>query len=317
MEPAVVQIEGLTRRFGPVTAVTGLELDVSAGQIVGLLGPNGSGKTTTIRMVATLLAPTSGTARVCGFDICSQPALVRACLGYVMQQAPARWNLTVREILEIEAALLHVPPTLIRCAVERVLELVGLEASAGRLFQHLSGGMQKRLDLASGLLHRPRVLILDEPTVGLDVVSRHRVWNAIRALRAEGVAILLATNYLDEADRLCDRVTIIKDGRVVVGGEPDQLKRGIGHDVVAVRTDQPRLLCGVIGGQSWVERSIQLGTEVHVHVRDAAAALPAIVALAAAVGVVLDRVTYQEPSLDEVFALHTGQEYEPNGAVGE
>ncbi|WP_113698842.1 ABC transporter ATP-binding protein [Nonomuraea lactucae] len=228
----IIEAEGLSRAFGDRLAVDGLDLAIAAGEVFGLLGPNGAGKTTTIRMLSTLLPPGSGTARVCGFDVVRAAGEVRRRIGYVMQNVSPMgyYMLTGREKAEIEAALYHVPRRKVKARVAETLELMGLSAHADRLVQEYSGGMQKRLDLACGLLHRPDLLILDEPTLGLDVHSRHRVWDHIRALCEEGTTVLLATNYMDEADRLCDRLTIIDGGRRVASGTPAGLKTELGAD---------------------------------------------------------------------------------------
>ncbi|NRQ40022.1 ATP-binding cassette domain-containing protein [Nonomuraea sp. NN258] len=226
----IIDADKLSRAFGDHVAVDALTLAIAQGEIFGLLGPNGAGKTTTIRMLATLLPPTSGTARVCGFDVTRSAGKVRRRIGYVMQQVSpmGSYMLTGREKAEIEAALYHVPRRRVKTRVNEVLELVGLAEHADRLVQEYSGGMQKRLDLACGLLHQPDLLILDEPTLGLDVQSRHHVWEHVRWLCDEGMSVLLATNYLDEADRLCDRLTIIDHGREVAGGTPEGLKAELG-----------------------------------------------------------------------------------------
>ncbi|MFI7442402.1 ABC transporter ATP-binding protein [Nonomuraea indica] len=226
----IIEAAALRRAFGGHPAVDGLDLEVAAGEVFGLLGPNGAGKTTTIRMLATLLPPGSGTARVCGFDVVRAAGEVRRRIGYVMQNVSPMgyYLLTGREKAEIEASLYHVPRRQVKARVAEALDLVGLAAHADRLVQEYSGGMQKRLDLACGLLHRPELLILDEPTLGLDVQSRHRVWDHVRDLSREGTTVLLATNYMDEADRLCDRLTIIDHGRRVAGGTPAALKDELG-----------------------------------------------------------------------------------------
>ncbi|WP_219465972.1 ABC transporter ATP-binding protein [Nonomuraea rhizosphaerae] len=226
----IIETAGLGRAFGGAIAVDALTLAVSPGEIFGLLGPNGAGKTTTIRMLSTLLPPTTGTARVCGHDVARRAGEVRRHIGYVPQQVSSmgHYMLTGREKAEIEAALYHVPRRRVQARVSELLELVQLSACADRLVQTYSGGMQKRLDLACGLLHRPDLLILDEPTLGLDVQSRHHMWDHIRSLRDEGMTVLLATNYMDEADRLCDRLVIIDHGREVAGGSPAALKAAMG-----------------------------------------------------------------------------------------
>jgi ABC-2 type transport system ATP-binding protein len=226
----IIEAEGLSRSFGAYRAVDGLTLAVAPGEIFGLLGPNGAGKTTTIRMLSTLLPPSGGAARVCGFDVVRAAGEVRGRIGYVMQQVSSMgsYMLTGREKAEIEAALYHVPRRQVKARAREVLDLVGLPEHADRLVQEYSGGMRKRLDLACGLLHRPELLILDEPTLGLDVQSRHHMWDHIRTLCDEGMTVLLATNYMDEAERLCDRLTIIDHGREVAGGTPAELKEAIG-----------------------------------------------------------------------------------------
>ncbi|MFI7636214.1 ABC transporter ATP-binding protein [Nonomuraea sp. NPDC049400] len=226
----IIEADQLSRAFGDRLAVDGLALAIERGEIFGLLGPNGAGKTTTIRMLSTLLPPSGGRARVCGFDVVRAAGEVRRRIGYVMQQVSpmGHYMLTGREKAEIEAALYHVPRRQVRARAGAVLELVGLSESADRLVQEYSGGMQKRLDLACGLLHRPELLILDEPTLGLDVQSRHHMWDHIRSLCDDGMTVLLATNYMDEADRLCDRLTIVDHGRQVVSGTPAELKAAMG-----------------------------------------------------------------------------------------
>ncbi|MGP3932616.1 ABC transporter ATP-binding protein [Nonomuraea sp. KM88] len=226
----IIETEGLCRAFGDHHAVEELSLAVAPGEIFGLLGPNGAGKTTTIRMLSTLLPPSAGAARVCGFDVVTEAGAVRRRIGYVMQQVSpmGHYLLTGREKAEIEASLYHVPRRQVKARAREVLQLVGLSDSADRLVAGYSGGMQKRLDLACGLLHRPELLILDEPTLGLDVQSRHHMWEHVRSLCDEGMSVLLATNYMDEADRLCDRLSIIDSGRQVAGGTPAELKAAIG-----------------------------------------------------------------------------------------
>ena len=307
----VIETESLTRSFGDRLAVDRLDLVADSGDIFGLLGPNGAGKTTTIRMLTTLLTPTSGAARICGFDVSREPGAVRRRIGYVMQSVPWQVNrlLRAREIVEIEAALHHVPHRARRERVDEALDLLGLLPHADRLIGEFSGGMHKRLDLACGLLHRPELLVLDEPTLGLDVQSRHRIWDYILGLRDEGVTVLLATNYLDEADRLCNRLTIMDNGRSVVSGSPTELKHAVAADVIQVATSSPERLRDAIAHEPWVKNTIMTeSNEVHIYVEDASAALPAVMSLSLANDLGLERVTYTQPSLDDVFLLHTGRE---------
>lgn len=305
-----IDAQQLRRHFGATRAVDGLDLRVERGEVFGLLGPNGAGKTTTIRMLTTLLAPTGGSALVCGFDILTRAREIRRRIGYVMQKVAWRGYLTGRESVEVEAALYHVPRSRIRARAEEVLDMVGMMPHADRMWTEYSGGMQKRLDLACGLLHRPELLVLDEPSLGLDVQSRHRVWEYIRGLQAQGVTILLATNYLDEADRLCDRITIIDEGRAVVTGSPSELKRAVGGDAVQVTTGAPQRLRDAIAGQPWLKEIVDgdSGGDVHLYVEDASVAMPEVMRISVERGIDLARVTYSQPTLDDVFLLHTGRE---------
>ncbi len=307
MTGEAITTSGLGRVFGDRHAVCDLDLRVPTGQVMGLLGPNGAGKTTTIRMLTTLLAPTSGSARVAGLDVRRDPARARRHIGYVPQEKGVRHLLTGRESAEIEADLHHIPRRDRDRRVAEVLDLLGLLPDADRLVSEYSGGMQRRLDLACGLLHRPDVLILDEPTLGLDVPSRRQVWDHVRELRDGGGTVLLATNYLDEADALCDRVTILDRGRGVVTGTPAELKRKFGADVVVVRTRQADRLRQVLSGLSWVQQVKAVDDEVSVFVADAPSALPAVVAEAQLHDVAVLRATYERPTLDDVFLRSTGR----------
>ena len=226
----ILETAGLTRRFGNLTAVNSLDLKVAEGEIFGLLGPNGAGKTTVIKMLTTLLRPTAGKAAVAGFDIRRQPAQVRASIGYVPQLVSVDGALTGYENLLMFAKLYGVPRALRRSRIEEALGFAGLPEVAGREVRGYSGGMVRRLELAMAMLHRPRVLFLDEPTVGLDPVARQAVWQQMRLLvREYGMTIFLTTHFMDEADLLCGRVAVMNLGRVAALGSPAELKRSIGH----------------------------------------------------------------------------------------
>ena len=308
VSPAI-ETAGLRKSFGDNVAIEGLNLTVEQGDVFGLLSPNGADKTTTIRMLTTLLVPDSGAARVGGFDVSAQPSEVRQRIGYVMQRVAYRGLLTGRECVEIEAALYHLPRREIPALAEAALAAVGMLPHADRRWTEYSGGMQKRLDLACGLLHSPEVLVLDEPILGLDVQSRHNVWEFVRDRRAGGATILLATNYLDEADRLCNKVAIIDHGRVVVQGPPSELKRAVGADVVEVSTPEPDRLRRIVETKRWVKKIVagDMGV-LHIFVGDAAVALPAVMRIGLDHGIGLERMTYSRPSLDDVFLLHTGRD---------
>lgn len=305
----IIETHLLTRVFQDRRAVDSLDLQVSAGEIHGLLGPNGAGKTTTIHMLTTLLAPSGGNALVCGLDVTRQAAEVRRRIGYVSQEKGVRYLLTGRESVEIEADLNHVPRRFRKARAEQVLEIVGLLPDADRFVAEYSGGMQKRLDLACGLLHLPEVLILDEPTLGLDVQSRHRIWDYLSMLRDQGVTVLLATNYLDEADRLCDRITIIDEGCQVVTGAPAELKRAVGADIVQITAASPGRLRAAIEGSPSVRQITATGPrDLHISVDDASKAIPEVLRASLRLGVDLESVSYSRPTLDDVFLLHTGKD---------
>jgi ABC-2 type transport system ATP-binding protein len=220
---------GLTRTFGELTAVDHIDLEVSDGDILGLLGANGAGKSTTIRMLTTLLPPSGGTANVAGHDLVRDPAAVRRSIGYVPQLLSADANLTARENLLISARLYHLPRALHAARIADGLASVGLSDAADRLVKTFSGGMIRRLELAAAMLHEPRILFLDEPTVGLDPVARAAIWEHLRVLREErGTTIVITTHHMDEADELCDRIAIMVRGRIAVRGTPVSLKADLG-----------------------------------------------------------------------------------------
>jgi len=220
---------GLTRRFGDLTAVDHVGLEIAHGEVFGLLGRNGAGKTTMIKMLITLLAPSEGAASVAGFDLVTEAASVRRVIGYVPQMISADPSLTAWENLFVFARLYHVPRAQRRARTEEALAFMGLEAAGHQLVREFSGGMVRRLEIAQSMLHRPAVLFLDEPTVGLDPAARHAVWEELRrVIAARGTTLVLTTHDMQEADELCDRVAIMHHGRIVVEGTPEDLKAGIG-----------------------------------------------------------------------------------------
>jgi ABC-2 type transport system ATP-binding protein len=224
----VLETQSLTRCYGPLKAVDSLSLSVEAGEVFGLLGPNGAGKTTVIKMLCTLLPPTSGTARVAGYDICKQPVEVRHSIGLVPQMLSADGSLTGYENLLVFAKLYEVPRQQRERRVKDALDFMGLNEAANKLVREYSGGMIRRLEIAQSMMHRPRMLFLDEPTVGLDPLARNSVWERIEQLRTEyGTTILLTTHLMEEADNLCHRIAIMDHGKVVVIGSPQELKASI------------------------------------------------------------------------------------------
>lgn len=234
MAPAVL-IQNLKKRYGSVEAVKDVSFQVEPGEIFGLLGPNGAGKTTTLRILCTLATPDAGRVEVSGISVVDNPRAARQRLGYVAQEVALDKVLTGRELLQLGAALYHLPSSVAQERINTVLSLLGLEEWADKRSGTYSGGLRKRLDLAVGLLHAPDVLILDEPTVGLDIESRFVVWNFLRQMRAAGTTVLITSHYLEEIDALADRVAIIDRGKVIAAGTPSQLKDKVGGDRVTLR----------------------------------------------------------------------------------
>jgi ABC-2 type transport system ATP-binding protein len=235
MMAAAITIQNLSKSYGTVPAVKDVSFQVERGQIFGLLGPNGAGKTTTIRCLCTLTKPDSGSIDIGGISVLDQPREARKRIGYVAQEVAPDKVLTGRELLELQAALYHIPKVEARQRIEVMLELLDLHSYADKKTGTYSGGLQRRIDLAAGLLHQPEVLILDEPTVGLDIESRVVVWDFLRQLRASGTTILLTSHYLEEVDALADRVGIIDRGLVIAEGTPSALKNQLGGDRIILR----------------------------------------------------------------------------------
>jgi ABC-2 type transport system ATP-binding protein len=311
----MIQARGLARtvttRSGPGEAVRGVGFEVAKGEIVGFLGPNGAGKTTTLRMLATLLAPTAGDAAVAGCDLRRDPRGVRRQIGYVAQGGMTNPAARVDEELVVQARLYGVAAAE---AALRAAELRGrldLPDLGDRQVKTLSGGQRRRLDIALGLVHQPRLIFLDEPSTGLDPQSRANLWDHIRALRdRDGTTVFLTTHYLDEADALCDRILIIDHGRIAATGTPAELKRGIGGDVVSFQVDGPEAAergRALLAGREGVRDATAAGHEVRVTVdRGEAQALPLMRVLDGA-GVSVQALRMAHPSLDDVFLTLTGR----------
>lgn len=308
--PAIV-LDRLRREFGSLTAVEGLSLDIGEGEFFGLLGPNGAGKTTTLLMLTTLLRPTSGTALVGGFDIVTQPLHVRRAIGIVFQDPSSDDTLTGYENLKLHGMLYHMEPGLRERRISEVLELVDLTDRKDGIVKHYSGGMRRRLELARGLMHRPRVLFLDEPTLGLDPQSREHIWDYVeRLVEAEGITVVLTTHYMEEADRLCDRIAIVDHGRIVALDTPAELKAVLGGDVITVRAAAPGLdAVRALGIAEHIER--QDGA-VAITVRDARTALQPVLH---AIGPV-ESVEVRPATLEDVFMHYTGREMRDVSAEG-
>jgi ABC-2 type transport system ATP-binding protein len=306
-----IEAGGLRKRFGRTVALDGLDLVAEPGQVLAVLGPNGAGKTTFVRTVATLLRPDGGELRVAGYDVRRQPAAVRRVIGLAGQSAAVEPAMTGRENLYLVARLFGQDARAAKANSARVLAQLGLTDAADRLVRTYSGGMRRKLDLGASLVGAPRLLLLDEPTTGLDPRSRIELWDAIRGLVATGTDVLLTTQYLDEADHLASRIVIIDHGRAVASGTPSELKQQAGRNVIEVhvrdQTDLPSVaaaLAALDHGEAQVEeatRRVSVGVEAGSdRLRDALGALDAA-------GVAVDDIALRPPTLDEVFLALTGQ----------
>jgi daunorubicin resistance ABC transporter ATP-binding subunit len=313
-----IRAEGIAHAFGDVVALDGLDLEVEAGTVFGLLGPNGAGKTTLVRVLATLLRPSAGRATVLGHDVVAEPLAVRRRIGLAGQFAAVDGELTGRENLEMIGRLYRLSRDEARRRAADVLDRFGLVEAADRAVSTYSGGMRRRLDLGASLAGRPPVLLLDEPTTGLDPRTRLELWATVDELRRAGTTILLTTQYLDEADRLAQRIAVVDRGRIAAEGTPAQLKATIGAEVLVVRVadrariaDAAALLADLSAGDEPLA-DVTTG-EVRVAVSDAGASAQAIRRLDAR-GVAVAAVEFQQPSLDDVFLTLTGRRAEAGPA---
>ncbi|MFC8453519.1 ATP-binding cassette domain-containing protein [Kitasatospora sp. NPDC057223] len=298
-----------------VDAVRGIGLAVPAGEIFGLLGPNGAGKTTTLRMLATLIRPDGGEARIAGADLFTEPGEVRRRIGYVAQGGGTTDAVSAREELVLQARMYGIGKAEAGRLTEAALKSFDLTEFADRPCSTYSGGQRRRVDIALGVIHGPRVLFLDEPTVGLDPASRSQVWEEIRRLRTEGMTVVVTTHYLDEADALCDRVSIVDHGETVAEGTPEALKREISGDVVLVGLEPGEGVAGraaeALRAEPYLHRLETRGTDgedgLRLYVENGAAAIPQLLLALGGAGVVPGTVQLQRPSLDDVFLARTGR----------
>jgi ABC-2 type transport system ATP-binding protein len=309
---AAIEATGLVRQFGDFTAVDQIDLRIEPGEIYGFLGPNGAGKSTTVHMLCTLLGPTAGSATVSGFDVATQPGEVRLRIGAALQEAALDPKQTGRELLRLQGLLYGLPQSAMARRVDELGELIDLVDALDRPIGTYSGGMKRRLDLVAALVHNPQILFLDEPTTGLDPVSRVSVWEEVRRLNEQlGMTIFLTTQYLEEADELCDRVGIINRGRIVAEGTPDALKRSVGADVIVARVDRDTAdLCTAVANIDGVLSVEAHGHELVIATDNGSATIsPVAVALSACEVAVRD-LTLRTPTLDDVFLELTGSHIE-------
>ncbi|MCG8915965.1 ATP-binding cassette domain-containing protein [Actinokineospora sp. PR83] len=313
----MIEVSGLRKSFSvgkrgktrEVEAVRGVDLAVAEGEIFGFLGPNGAGKTTTLRMLCTLLEPDGGTVTIAGADLRGEPGLVRQRVGYVAQGGTTTDEVTGREELVLQARMYGIGKAEAVERTEKALVAFELADFADRLCRTYSGGQRRRVDIAMGIIHGPRVLFLDEPTTGLDPQSRAHLWDEVRRLRDEGMTVFLTTHYLDEADALCDRIAIIDHGEIVAAGTPAQLKHEVAGDVVTVGVNGSGPRARELFGDRPYVRKLDLDERggLRLYVDDATTAMPQIMRVLDADDIAFDTLELHRPSLDDVFLIKTGR----------
>jgi len=304
--------EGLRKRYKAVQALDGVSFAVRAGEVFGLLGPNGAGKSTTVRVLTTLTRPDEGRAFVAGHDVLRHPNRARNSFGYVAQDSGVDREATGRENLMLQGRIYGLGGAGLRARVDEVLELVGIADAADRVVRGYSGGMRRRLDIALGLVHRPSVLFLDEPTTGLDPEARAAMWVEVQRLaQQERLTILLTTHYLEEADRLANRLAIVSRGQIVVGGSPDELKRGLRGEAVTVELEDGRVAeaADVVGTFAGASETVVDGHLVRTRVPNGAQAIPGLLSALESRGIGVASVTTARPSLDDVYLHYTGRDF--------
>jgi ABC-2 type transport system ATP-binding protein len=314
--PNAIEASGLVKKYGEVRALSGVSFSVPEGSVFGLLGPNGAGKSTTVRILTTLTRPDEGSASVAGLDVLADPTGVRRSIGVVGQKSGVDPEATGRENLRLQGQVYDLPAQEREQRIDELLERFRLSDAADRLVSGYSGGMQRRLDVALGLISRPKVLFLDEPTTGLDPEVRAEMWQEIESLAGEhGVTVLLTTHYMEEADRLAARLAIVDQGQIVTEGTPDELKRGLRGDAVHVElaanaNGNARAALDQVEG---VREIVLDGQSLHARVDDGARAVPGVLAALDANGVPVASVTVARPSLEDVYLRHAGRTFEEAG----
>lgn len=305
----MIKVKNLTKQFDDFTAVDNISFEVQKGEIFGLLGPNGAGKTTTIKMLATLLNPTKGEAKICGFDVLKQKNEVRNSIGIVFQEPALDNRLTGIENLDFHARLYGLTREVRKKRIKRVLDLVELRDKANILVKNYSGGMQRRLEIARGLMHYPKVLFLDEPTLGLDAQTRHHIWNYILRLnQKEKMTIILTTHYMEEADYLCQKVAIIDFGKIVIQDTPSNLKNILGGDVISLEVTSPEKALLALQKIHWIKKISSHNGVIDLNCEQAEKKIPFLMKIdQKKLGFKTKSVNLRKPTLEDVFLHFTGK----------
>lgn len=308
-----IEIDSLSKKFGNVLAVDDISLKVKEGEIFGFLGPNGAGKSTTMMILTTLLKPTIGSALVAGYDVVSQAKQVRQNIGYVQQEISVDEYLTGRENLILQARLNHIPKNLVDKRIDEILNLIELSEKQNMSVNTYSGGMRKRLDIAGGLLHRPKVLILDEPTVGLDIQTRRKIWEYIKKIHDEfEMTIFLSTHYMEEADNLCDRIGIIDYGKIQVIDSPQTMKNALGNEVIIFtinhNEEKKSDLIAKIKDIEFVKEISTNQNGITVFSSKGTEVIPLIFQLSSNMKIKINSISLTQPTLDDVFISYTGRD---------
>ena len=308
-ERNIIEVVNLTKKYGELVAVNNVSFEVKEGEIFGLLGPNGAGKTTLISMLCTILRPTSGTAKVNDFDIVKEEDKVRKSIGIVFQDSSLDNRLTGMENIELHASLYGVPKNERKKRIKEVLELVGLEDKANILVRNYSGGMKRRLEIARALIHYPKVLFLDEPTIGLDPQTRVNIGEYIVKLaKREKITIFLTTHYMEEADFLCNRVAIIDEGKIIAIDSPENLKRKIGGDALIIEADEKEKIKQVVSKLSFVKKVSEVDGKIYVNIENSEENLPSVFEALRNNNIKIKSISVRKPSLNDVFIHYTGKE---------
>ena len=307
-----IETKSLSKTFGDVKAVDDISFYVETGEIFGFLGPNGAGKSTTMMILTTLLKPTSGEALVSGFDVTNNPKQVREKIGYVQQETTVDEYLTGRENLLLQARLNHIPKDQIDSRIDEVLELIELSDKQNEPVVTYSGGMRKRLDIAGGLLHRPKVLFLDEPTVGLDIQTRRKIWEYIKKIHDEfEMTIFLTTHYMEEADQLCDRIGIIDGGKIQVIDSPQNMKSAMGNEVISLsieRSESENLFLSELKKIELINKINHDQNKITLFASKGTEVIPKIFQISSDLGIKIISISLTQPTLDDVFISYTGHE---------